>query len=208
MSAPPMEYDQIQQAGYPGAAYPGAGYPPGQGAPPGYPGVPGSGYPPGQGAPGSGYPPGQGVPGSGYPPGQGAPPGYTVFDDPSSGYPPGQMAPSSGGYPGSGYPPSQSPGQPTQTPVQNVTQVVQYVPAASSSFGIRPVSMVCPHCQKNITTRTDSEASALAWIIGGVLCLLALWPCACIPCCIDSLQQVTHSCPNCNNTLGIYKGGL
>merc|ERR1712013_802463 len=72
-------------------------------------------------------------------------------------------------------------------PVQVVTQV-QYV--QGPSFGHRAVTMVCPHCQNNITTRTSSEPSALAWIIGGVLCFVGAWPCACIPCCIDSLNQV------------------
>merc|ERR1719320_1351328 len=89
--------------------------------------------------------------------------------------------------------------------VQVVTQV-QYV--QGPSFGPRAVTMVCPHCQNNITTRTSSEPSALAWIIGGVLCFVGAWPCACIPCCIDSLNQVTHTCPSCGNTLGRYKGGI
>jgi len=94
---------------------------------------------------------------------------------------------------------------PAQPPVQVVTQV-QYVQAPS--FGFRPVNMQCPHCQAQITTHTVSEPSALAWIVGGVLCLVGLWPCACVPCCVDSMQQVTHSCPSCKNFLGRYKGGL
>merc|ERR550519_1376349 len=50
--------------------------------------------------------------------------------------------------------------------------------------------MKCPHCHENITTRTYSEPSALAWIIGGVLCLTLLCCFACIPCCVPSLQVV------------------
>ena len=32
--------------------------------------------------------------------------------------------------------------------------------------------------------------------------------CSCIPLCIDSLQAVTHTCPNCNAFIGRYKGGI
>jgi len=94
---------------------------------------------------------------------------------------------------------------PQQPPVQ-VHQTVQYVQAPN--FGHRALQMMCPHCQASITTHTVSEPSALAWILGGVLCITGLWPCSCIPCCIDSMQQVTHSCPSCKNFLGRYKGGL
>ena len=31
------------------------------------------------------------------------------------------------------------------------------------------------------------------------------WPLSCVPCCIDSLQDVTHKCPNCKKTIGTYK---
>jgi len=138
------------------------------------------------------------ISGGTYPPPQGPPPPGQMYPPPGQMYPP---PPEKFGPPGSGgfAPP------PAMQPQQVVTQV-QYV--SGPSFGHRPVTMECPHCHKNITTRTSSEASALAWIIGGVLCLTMLWPCACIPCCIDDLQQVTHSCPSCNNTLGRYKGGL
>eukprot|EP00092_Neocalanus_flemingeri_P021625 GFUD01023455.1.p1 GENE.GFUD01023455.1~~GFUD01023455.1.p1 ORF type:complete len:183 (+),score=58.91 GFUD01023455.1:343-891(+) len=182
MSAPPMEHAQYQQA-MPAVPPSYDAAMSGQGYPP----APGQGYPP---APGQGYPPPApaGYPGQGYPPGQG-PPGQM--------YPP---LPEKAGGPG-GPPPPQA----MQPPVQVVTQV-QYV--SGPSFGHRPVTMVCPHCQKNITTRTSSEPGALAWIIGGVLCFVGLWPCACIPCCIDSLNQVTHTCPGCSNTLGRYKGSI
>ena len=65
---------------------------------------------------------------------------------------------------------------------------VQYVQAPS--FGYRPVKMTCPHCQASITTKTEEEASAMAWILCGVCCFFGFWPCACIPFCVDSLQAV------------------
>jgi len=129
-----------------------------------------------------------------------------------AGNPPGQGSPPTGQM----YSPSQKKGGPPdydepdplpakQTQLRVVTHV-QYL--SEPSYGNRPVTMVCPHCQKNITTRTHSQPSALAWIIGAVLCLTCMWPCACIPCCVDTLQQVTHTCPACNMTLGMYKGGF
>lgn len=76
------------------------------------------------------------------------------------------------------------------------------------NYGPNPVDMVCPHCQCQIRTTTESEPGPLAWIFAGVLCVVGLWPCACIPCCIESLNSVTHKCPNCKNFLGRYKGGM
>jgi len=95
---------------------------------------------------------------------------------------------------------------PAQQPHTTVVTQVQYVTAPV--FGHRPVTMVCPHCQQNITTSTDSEPSAMAYVISAVLCIVGLWPCACVPCCIDSLQTVRHKCPSCRKYLGSYKGGL
>jgi len=128
-----------------------------------------------------------------------APPsGWAAPPPPATGlYPPLEK----GGVPPPGPPPVGQAGQ----PVQVVTQV-QYV--QGPTFGHRPVKMICPHCQADITTRTDSEPSALAWIICGVLCFVGCIPCCCIPFCVDSLNQVTHTCPSCKNTLGRYKGGL
>jgi len=115
---------------------------------------------------------------------------------PSAMYPPIPEDQNKGAY----MPPQ---GQQPQGPAV-VTQV-QYLP--QPNYGFRPIDMVCPHCQHNITTATDSEPSAMAWIIGGVLCALQFYCCMCIPCCIDSLQTVTHKCPNCKKFLGRYKGG-
>jgi lipopolysaccharide-induced tumor necrosis factor-alpha factor len=70
------------------------------------------------------------------------------------------------------------------------------------------MTMTCPHCQSQIQTSIRSEPGPLAWIIGAVLCFTMFWCCACIPCCIDDLNQVEHKCPNCNAFLGRYKGGM
>jgi len=107
-----------------------------------------------------------------------------------------------------GPPPTQAPGyvpgpMPTQPPVQQIV-VVQ----GPINYGKHPMSMTCPHCQAQVQTSIRSEPGPLAWIIGGVLCFVGFWCCACIPCCIDDLNTVEHKCPNCNAFLGRYKGGM
>jgi len=141
-----------------------------------------------------------------------APPSYDASMAAASGQA-GGFAPPTSVYPGlpekgGAYPPAPPPQSypPPQQPTQQVVTQIQYVNAPS--FGYRPMTMNCPHCQAHITTRTQSEPSVVAWIVGGLLCLIGFWCCACIPCCVDSMQQVTHSCPSCNNFLGRYKGGM
>jgi len=104
------------------------------------------------------------------------------------------------------YPP---PLPPNSVPAQSQQQpavIVQYV--QMPSFGVQPVTLTCPHCQAHVRTRTESEPGPLAWILGGILCVVGLPFCACIPCCIDSFNTVTHKCPQCKAFLGRYKGGM
>jgi len=132
--------------------------------------------------------------------------GFAVGPPPSNTmYPP---LPHQGGNkgvppPAAGY----APPPPAAAPQPQPTVVTQVAYLPQPNFGFRPIDMVCPHCQHNITTATDSEPSAMAWVIAGVLCALQFYCCMCIPCCIDSLQTVTHKCPNCKKFLGRYKGG-
>merc|ERR1719370_272827 len=116
---------------------------------------------------------------------------------------PGQVPPQQYGVPQQyGAPPQQQYGQqyagavPVNAPAGTVIIVNQ------PNNGPNPIDMVCPHCQSQIRTATDSEPGPLAWIFAGVLCVVGLWPCACIPCCIDSLNAVTHKCPSCKKFLG------
>merc|ERR1712244_94700 len=104
-----------------------------------------------------------------------------------------------------GVPPAQPyvPGAAAPPGTQQVVVVVN-----PPVYGPSPVTMTCPHCQSQIRTSTDSEPGPMAWILAGVLCVVGLWPCACIPCCIESLNTVTHKCPNCKAFLGRYKGGM
>ena len=82
-----------------------------------------------------------------------APPSYDQVVGAGGGgmYPP---LPEKGGPPPAAYIPPQSAPYSQQLPPAQVVTQVQYVQAPT--FGYRPVNMTCPHCQRNITTRSAS----------------------------------------------------
>jgi hypothetical protein len=41
-----------------------------------------------------------------------------------------------------------------------------------SFAGPNSIEMMCPHCQSQVRTSTDSEPGALAWILAGILCVV------------------------------------
>merc|ERR1712105_218238 len=94
------------------------------------------------------------------------------------------------------------PPQYSEAPQQQVRVV--YLPAPD--FGPNPVKTICPSCQASITSTTSSRASLMAWGLSAILCFTMLWPCFCLPFCVDSLQDVKHTCPNCKHTIGRYRG--
>ena len=79
------------------------------------------------------------------------------------------------------------------------------VTQSSMVYGMDPMHVTCPRCQGQIQTITKTEPSLFTWVIGAVLCMTGMWLCACIPCCIQSLHEVEHKCPNCSQLLGRYK---
>merc|ERR1712130_795715 len=148
---------------------------------------------------GASAPPPQGF---GPPPQQGyAPPPYQGFGPP---------------------PPQQAYAPPTQQPVANppaqlplvvqvggggAQQLNSSAPVQAVRWDKHPVTMTCPHCQKNITTAPTTSVGWFAWLIGlGIFTLSGgfLCPCAFIPCCIDDCKDFTHRCPSCNRVLGSY----
>merc|ERR1712218_421496 len=98
-----------------------------------------------------------------------------------------------------------SPDQPPPSYTEQEQNVrVVYLPAPN--FGPKSAKVVCSSCQASVTTTTSSRPSMMAWAASCVLCFTMLWPCFCVPFCVDSFKDVKHSCPNCNVTLGRYKG--
>lgn len=69
-----------------------------------------------------------------------------------------------------------------------------------------PVNTVCPHCHQNIITSTNAEAGGLTWLLCAGICLFGFWlGCCLIPFCIDDCQDIRHSCPNCKNTIHVFR---
>ena len=65
--------------------------------------------------------------------------------------------------------PGQPTGQPTGQPVQ---ESEAWIITTQITLGPNPIPMNCPHCGTEILTRTENNMSAMAWIIGLVLCAL------------------------------------
>merc|ERR1719353_2354431 len=78
------------------------------------------------------------------------------------------------------------------------TTVTRSTVQAPARFGEPSVYMTCPHCQQNVNTVTTYKMGGLGWIIVLVMFFFGFWLCMCIPCCVPSLQDVDHTCPNCN----------
>ncbi|XP_015509319.2 lipopolysaccharide-induced tumor necrosis factor-alpha factor homolog isoform X1 [Neodiprion pinetum] len=72
------------------------------------------------------------------------------------------------------------------------------------ALGPESVSMTCPHCRANISTRVEQSSSTKTHIIALLLCIFGCWPCAPCPYCIDSCLSKKHYCPGCNAYIGEY----
>ncbi|XP_063696079.1 lipopolysaccharide-induced tumor necrosis factor-alpha factor homolog [Culicoides brevitarsis] len=124
--------------------------------------------------------------------------GAQPYPHPQQGYP----QPSSNPYPNMGWNPP-----PTQQPMPQAGQVIITSPIVVQPVrvmptGASPFVTVCPNCQQQITTRTDSETSIAQhlWAMG--LCIIGCWPCCLIPYCMKDCQNTTHYCSNCGQFIG------
>ncbi|XP_062868384.1 cell death-inducing p53-target protein 1 isoform X2 [Trichomycterus rosablanca] len=73
-------------------------------------------------------------------------------------------------------------------------------------FQSAPVQTVCPHCQQTIVTRISHDVG----LMNTLFCLFCFFVgcdlgCCLIPCLIDDLKDVTHTCPNCKGYIYTYK---
>ncbi|XP_051994668.1 cell death-inducing p53-target protein 1 [Xyrauchen texanus] len=73
-------------------------------------------------------------------------------------------------------------------------------------FQSAPVQTVCPHCQQPIITRISHDVG----LMNTLFCLFCFFVgcdlgCCLIPCIIDDLKDVTHTCPNCKGYIYTYK---
>lgn len=73
-------------------------------------------------------------------------------------------------------------------------------------FQTSPVQTVCPHCQQAIITRISHDIG----LMNTLFCLFCFFVgcdlgCCLIPCLIDDLKDVTHTCPYCKGYIYTYK---
>ncbi|CAL8312529.1 unnamed protein product [Arctogadus glacialis] len=73
-------------------------------------------------------------------------------------------------------------------------------------FQTSPVQTVCPHCQQAIITRITHDVG----LMNTLFCLFCFFVgcdlgCCLIPCLIDDLKDVTHTCPYCKGYIYTYK---
>ncbi|NP_001092712.1 cell death-inducing p53-target protein 1 [Danio rerio] len=73
-------------------------------------------------------------------------------------------------------------------------------------FQSAPVQTVCPHCQQPIITRISHDIG----LMNTLVCMFCFFVgcdlgCCLIPCLIDDLKDVTHTCPNCKGYIYTYK---
>ncbi|XP_067238621.1 cell death-inducing p53-target protein 1 [Chanodichthys erythropterus] len=73
-------------------------------------------------------------------------------------------------------------------------------------FQSAPVQTVCPHCQQPIVTRISHDIGLMNTLIC-MFCFIVGCDLGCclIPCMMDDLKDVTHTCPNCKGYIYTYK---
>ncbi|KAJ3320225.1 hypothetical protein HDV06_005469 [Boothiomyces sp. JEL0866] len=107
--------------------------------------------------------------------------------------------------------PTQQPPMP-QVPVDGSNvgpQVYQQAPAqpqmvVTQVFTENPQPISCPNCKAQGISVTDKSNGAAVWISACVVCLV-FWPCAWIPCVIDTCKDTNHRCSNCGMVVGVKK---
>lgn len=102
--------------------------------------------------------------------------------------------------------------------------LVRVILRHTMNYGPESQHCVCTHCHADIRTRTKSKATTkthlaclcmfiflwvleIIWnriIVEGII-VFRCWPCAFVPYCMDSCQNMDHYCPNCNAYLGTYE---
>lgn len=198
--------------------------------PPPYPGGPSAplieeknGQPVRTAQPQQGHPP---PPDYGPPPYEGPQPGYLPPHVPGEGAMPMPMpmpmpVPQGGPHypPPPGHYPHPMPGPMGTSPGSFIpmgchTATVLAPPGAATTvtvlqgemFQTSPVQTICPHCQQAIVTRISHDIG----LMNTLFCLFCFFVgcdlgCCLVPCLIDDLKDVTHSCPSCKGYIYTYK---
>jgi len=75
-------------------------------------------------------------------------------------------------------------------------------PNEGLNFGDAPVHCACPHCERNVVTFIDHEASWVTWVLGFVVWFslgwMAFWV---LPLLWPAFKDAVHHCPRCLNVV-------
>ncbi|XP_008553918.1 lipopolysaccharide-induced tumor necrosis factor-alpha factor homolog [Microplitis demolitor] len=102
-------------------------------------------------------------------------------------------------------PPGFAPPPPYSSGPQPPPQAPGVIFIQQTTFGPDTMRLSCPHCQHDISTRVETEASTKTHLFALLLCLLGCWCCAPCPYCMDSCLVKKHYCPSCKQYLGSYE---
>ncbi|XP_065908559.1 uncharacterized protein [Dysidea avara] len=86
-----------------------------------------------------------------------------------------------------------------------VTRDGQSPSPVTVNFGEHPINIVCPHCHKEMKTRTSTKIGLMTWVMILGLILSCFWPFWFLPLCFGVDKDVVHSCSKCNAHLGVYR---
>ncbi|XP_037952967.1 lipopolysaccharide-induced tumor necrosis factor-alpha factor homolog isoform X3 [Teleopsis dalmanni] len=92
-----------------------------------------------------------------------------------------------------------------QPPPQQSTVIITTTTPSLVPIGSGPTHITCPSCHAQVLTTVKTEATSRTHCWALLLCLVGLWPCVCLPYCMDSCQNSNHYCPNCNAYIGTYQ---
>ncbi|KAJ2950761.1 hypothetical protein O0L34_g9024 [Tuta absoluta] len=99
----------------------------------------------------------------------------------------------------------------TQYPGVTVTQqpgvTMVQAPVAQAVFiqpllPKEPTIIECRSCNFRMQTRVEYQPTARTHICALILCLTMLWPCACLPYCMNDCLAAQHYCTNCGTFVG------
>ncbi|KAG5443572.1 Lipopolysaccharide-induced tumor necrosis factor-alpha factor [Clonorchis sinensis] len=75
----------------------------------------------------------------------------------------------------------------------------------SPPLGPDPVLSTCPICRQNVETKVEYTDGSFTWLLCGLLSMFGLaFGCCLLPFFCQCAKNVSHSCPNCGNRLGVY----
>ncbi|OAQ25078.1 hypothetical protein K457DRAFT_141421 [Linnemannia elongata AG-77] len=91
-------------------------------------------------------------------------------------------------------------------PVATSPLVLAKPPTRIEDLKTRPGVVVCPCCHHLVLTETSTENGSCTYIGILALCLAGITSCGCclFPLCMTSCKDIVHSCPNCQEEVGVY----